>query len=100
MVATYWKNGIFTNLTDSLTKSSNAAVSIATALTFHGADLYIAGYEYIRSFNAISEKQTAVYWKNGIPTVLGSISSDSSINAMAVNGSDIYMAGHSALLGE
>lgn len=50
-------------------------------------DIYVAGY----SQPQVHGKSTAMYWKNGVATVLGQY--DSSASAIAVSGTDVYVAG-------
>jgi glutamate synthase domain-containing protein 3 len=74
-VAAYWKNGVITKLTDSLSDAfgNNIAVS--------GTDVYVTG--------SIDNKG-ATYWKNGKSVTL---SSSGKTFAIAVAGNDVYVAG-------
>jgi len=81
-VATYWKNGVATRLTDSLTFGS------ANAIVANGKDIYIAG-----TITPENGRPTAVYWKNGIKVELPDVGSGYA-NAIAVSGNDIYVAGN------
>jgi len=55
-----WKNGVMTQLTDAY---SNAG---GTSIVVSGSDVYVSGW----IINSNYESQ-AMYWKNGVPTVLG-----------------------------
>jgi len=86
--ATYWKNGVFYNL------SNNTPFSQATAITVSGNDVYIAGIA-----TDSNGYHVPTYWKNGVATMspdnqlIHQLISDYLINAIAVNGTDVYMAG-------
>ena len=71
-LATFWKNGQATHLTDQ--------VSEANAIYIHNNDIYVTG------FKVIDNKKTAVVWKNGIETVL--YVEDNDLESI---GTDIYV---------
>ncbi len=82
-VATYWKNGSPTVLTDG---SVNA---VAFGVAISGSDIYVVGTR-----QSISGAELAICWKNGNPTVLN----DSTFIAaraysVALAGTDVYIGG-------
>ncbi|HEY8929751.1 MAG TPA: hypothetical protein VIM55_11200 [Mucilaginibacter sp.] len=89
-VAAYWKNGVRTYLTET-TKNSEAS-----AIVVSGSDVYIAGYTGDIT-GPTSKQAVAVYWKNGVQITLGDAASatiSSFARAIAVQGSDVYVAGN------
>jgi hypothetical protein len=76
-VATLWKNGVATELTDGTTNLARAY-----AVYVSGTDTYVAGKDGLKS----------VLWKNGIATVLSS-ELYSSAYSVFVSGTDVYVAG-------
>jgi hypothetical protein len=54
-------------------------------------DVYVAGVVYKDQNN--NQSPIATYWKNGVAVSLGGFTLGSSANAIAVSGSDIYLAG-------
>ena len=88
-VATYWKNGMPTQVL-----SNTLTISVANAIVVNGSDVYLAGYTY----NGYG-KTVATYWKNGIAVNLEPTNSpniNSSANGIYVQGNDVYVAGDSA----
>jgi hypothetical protein len=82
-VATYWKNGVATHLTDG-TKGA-----IAYSINVSGNDVYVGGIEQdVPSGNAIIK-----YWKNGMPTTL-SMGPLAEFGSMTVVGNDVYVCGN------
>jgi len=77
-MATYWKNGTPTLLTDTLTNSG------AISIIVDGNDVYVAGYTFSSYF------PVPTYWKNGVKTTFGY---NASISGMCLQGSDIYISG-------
>ena len=75
-IATFWKNGVPTSLTDASTNSSAESVFVS------GSDVYVAGYG------------GADYWKNGVASSL-SVPGSNEIRGWAVyfSGTDVYVAG-------
>ncbi|HQW93057.1 MAG TPA: hypothetical protein PKY28_08145 [Ferruginibacter sp.] len=82
-VATYWKNGVATHLTDG-TKGA-----IAYAIAVSGNDVYVGGIEQ----DAPSGNAIIKYWKNGIPTTL-SMGLLAEFGSMTVVGNDVYVCGN------
>lgn len=80
-IATVWKNGFATNLTDG---SNNA---VANDVVVSGNDVYVVGFE--EGANGV---QMARLWKNGSQAGLAS-TPGSLANAVAVNGNDVYIIG-------
>ena len=90
--AVYRKNGNIVFLTDGRT------AAVATAIAVSGKDVYVAGYEYNGDKNTAepvhSQKSIAKYWKNGVPVVLTDGHANASATAIAVKGTDVYVAGY------
>ncbi len=88
-VATLWKNGVATDLTD----GTNGAV--ANSVFVKGTDVYVAITE-VRA-NGVS---VAKLWKNGVTTVLDAGVADdlgktyAAANAVFVNENTVYIAGY------
>lgn len=82
-VATYWKNGVATYLTDG-TKGA-----IAYAIAVSGNDVYVGGIEQ----DAPSGNVIIKYWKNGISTTL-SMGLLAEFGSMTVVGKDVYVCGN------
>ena len=91
-VATIWKNGVPTQLTDSLHSSRAFSVFVS------GTDVYVAG-EAART--AQQSDYIATYWKDGVPITVPASpgSSYSSLTGIFVYGSDVYVAGGDSLNG-
>jgi len=80
--AMLWKNGVPTRLSDKWSGAKSVYVS--------GTDVYVGG----------AEDSYAAFWKNGVVTVLSSGAADyGAINGVFVYGTDVYLAGGSALSG-
>ena len=81
LIATVWKNGVITSLTD----GTNDAVAKDVAVS--GNDVYVVGYEEDSNGN-----QVARFWKNGVPVKLvdtpGSVA-----NLITVSGNDVFIIG-------
>ncbi|RYF26216.1 MAG: hypothetical protein EOO42_02130 [Flavobacteriales bacterium] len=81
-VATYWKNGVATQL------GTTAGSSDANALVLNGNDVYISGYQI-----GTNGKYVARYWKNGVGTDLTDGTKDAMANDIVIVGTDIFIAG-------
>lgn len=81
-IATYWKNGTPTKLGD-----TTLGFSRATSIVSDGINVYAAGVLF---YNSVS---IPTYWKNGAETRLSNGSLTASVSGIALNGSDIYVAG-------
>lgn len=81
-IATIWKNGVATSLTD----GTNNAVANDVAVSA-GNDIYVVGFQ--EDANGV---QTARLWKNGLQTSLSS-TPGSLANKVVVNGDDVYVLG-------
>ncbi len=80
-IATYWKNGIATPLTDGTNDAFTSAITVIDD------DIYVAGYDEPNG------TKIPTYWKNGIATHL--TTSSGIANDIIVVGDDIYVAGFS-----
>lgn len=83
-MATIWKNGVATTLTD-----GTVSVGVATAVFVVGSDVYVAGYEQEDYFHGGAT--FAKYWKNGVAVKLATVSS--AATGIAVYGTDVYVSG-------
>ena len=83
-VATYWKNGIPTYLTDA-TKGAKA-----NSIVVSGKDVFVAGTEWksTQNFNDIAK-----YWKNGTAVDITDGTIPSCANSIAVIEDRIFIAG-------
>lgn len=79
-IAVYWKNGKEIRLTGGTS---------ADEICLSENEVYIAGFE--RNAEAIN---IMVSWKNGQPTRLTDGKESAGVNAMAVSGQDVYLAGY------
>ncbi len=92
VTAVYWENG--GNAT-TLPTPSGRTYATATAITVSGSDVYVAGY----ASNSTESNDTAVYWvNNGTTTTATTLpvpsgTPSSAAIAIAVSGSDVYVAG-------
>ena len=88
--AVYWKNGTPVNLTNGTYGTySISSIAVANAILINGSDVYIAGNSIAANGNTV-----ATYWKNGVAVNLTDGSTNSAIMAIAVNNSDVYVAGY------
>lgn len=94
VIAKVWKNGIATVLS----KDTFNTVDASHIKVVNG-DVYVTGTGYTSSqqFNII---ERALYWKNGVITVLPAASIISGAGALFINNGDIYIAGHEAGSGQ
>lgn len=83
-MATLWKNGVATTLTD-----GTVSVGVATAVVTSGSDVYVAGWEQEDYYHG--GPQYAKYWKNGVVVKLSTVSS--AATGIAVFGNDVYVSG-------
>jgi len=86
-VATYWKNGVATQLTD--TTSNNFTNSIAT----NGADVFVVGSTH----TSAKGNSIATYWKNNVPVQLVDASPSSGAYGIAFNNTDVYVVSFEAM---
>ncbi len=82
-VATVWKDGVATPLTD----GSRYAWALSVAIS--GSDVYVAGTEYAGTAGL----RIAMVWKNGVPTPLTDGSKDARALSVTISGRDVYVAG-------
>lgn len=90
--AQYWDQGVATNLVDNLVDSIGGNIiglPNTTGIYVSGTDVYLAGV--VSGTGAYA----AVFWKNGVATILG----NGSANSIFVSGSDVYVAGISVVNG-
>jgi len=87
----YWANGIATDLNTGydLTSPNNNYGQVCSVFTA-GNDLYIAGM--VETTNQMINN--AVYWKNGVETVLPSSAANAFACSIYVSGDDVYVAGY------
>jgi hypothetical protein len=83
-VATYWKNGLPTELTDGM------ALSIAYSIFVSGEDVYVAGFA---CQDLAPNCAIATYWKNGVPVQLTGLTG-STVSSIFVSGTNVYASGN------
>lgn len=81
MVATLWKNGVQTALTDGIRFAQ------ATDIAVSGNDVYVVGFETINGIDV------AKLWKNGIATNLSDGVNHENAIAIELSGQDVYIVG-------
>ena len=87
----YWANGVATDLNTGYDLSSpNNNYGQVCAVCTSGNDLYIAGM--VETTNQMINH--AVFWKNGVETVLTGSTANSFAGSICVNGNDVYVAGY------
>lgn len=79
--AVFWKNGVFTDLTDR-TLGSNA-----TSVYVSGTDVYVGG----------RENTVARIWKNGVATSLSNGTLFNMVSTLCVNGTNVHASGYEML---
>ena len=84
-VATVWKNGAATSLTD------GTGHAHATGVAVDGADVHVCGVGLVTT--AVGQALAAALWKNGVAVPLRTTSPVSFASAVAVQGHDVYVAG-------
>ena len=82
-VATYWKNGVPTELTNGTT------LSIAYSIFVAGPDVYVAG---LACQTLTAGCALATYWKNGIQVELTN-ATDTTASSIFISGTHIYVSG-------
>jgi hypothetical protein len=85
--AVYWKNGVATKLSPGSYSAQTSCIAL------HGSDVYIGGGISTITSQTPTGTTTSyqpVFWKNGVATILPAASA---INAITVNGNDVYIAG-------
>ena len=87
----YWANGVATDLNTGYDISSpNNNYGQVCGVCNSGNDLYIAGM--VETTNQMINN--AVYWKNGVQTVLTGSAGNSFSCSICINGNDVYVAGY------
>lgn len=87
-IATWWKDGLATNLTD------GQRWARATGIWVRGSDVFVSGLQQVNAnFDA------AVYWKNGLRVDLTQGQSEARTSGIAVEGDDVYVCGYEVLNG-
>lgn len=94
-IAGYWKNGVAVALSD------GSKTAVAYAVTVSSGDVYVAGYEadgnsYVTNLGVIDRYRVAKVWKNGAVTRLSDGTYHAEAHAVAVSGTDVYVAGREA----
>jgi hypothetical protein len=85
-VATYWKNGVPTQLSD------GRALSIASSIFVSGDDVYVGGFA---CQDLSPDCALASYWKNGVQVQLTN-TTGSAASSVFIAGPDVYVAGNEA----
>jgi hypothetical protein len=89
--ATIWKNGVATTL------SHGERSTVASGLTLSGNDIYVSGNEfndYVPGTGYTGTESIPRVWKNGVTTALTDGARYAFASAVAVSGSDVYVAGY------
>lgn len=93
----YWKNGAETILQK--TKNTNTGL-LATGIAVNANGVYVSGYENNNGDGLNTPNiSTAKYWLNGTATSLTDGKNNAYAYAIAVNGTDVYVAGVETPLG-
>jgi hypothetical protein len=79
----YWKNGVFTPLTD------GKSMADVTGMLIHNNDCYITGY--IKGF--VNDNASAAYWKNGNVIKLTDGTRIAVAKAIAIINNDVHVVG-------
>jgi hypothetical protein len=85
-IATYWKNDVPFNLSDSLSFARIYFVSVVNGTS------YMAGYQVSGNAMQSTGIVSAVVWKNGIATNITESGFSDSIQGFAVNGYNVYVS--------
>ena len=87
----YWANGVATDLNTGYDLSSpNNNFGQVCAVCTSGSDLYVAGM--VETTNQMINH--AVYWKNGVETVLTGSTANSFACSICINSNDVYVTGY------
>jgi hypothetical protein len=87
----YWANGVAKDLnTGNDISSTNNNFGQVCSVFASGRDLYVAGM--VETTNQMINH--AVYWKNGVETVLQSSAANAFASSIYVSGNDVYIAGY------
>ncbi|HEY2350330.1 MAG TPA: hypothetical protein VGH64_15035 [Puia sp.] len=87
----YWAKGTATDLNTGYDLTSpNNNYGIVSSVFASGSDLYISGM--VETTNQMVNN--AVYWKNGVETVLHSSAANAFASSIYVSGNDVYVAGY------
>jgi len=87
----YWAKGIATDLNTGYDLSSpNNNYGQVSAVFVSGSDIYIAGM--VETSNQMINN--AVYWKNGVETVLPSSAANAFASSIFISGNDVYVSGY------
>jgi len=87
--AVYWKNGVMTNLTQTL---SNVTAASANSIYVLNSDVYVAG-----SLAVNHQPAAGVYWKNG---VVNPITGAANLTAIVASSAHVIVAGETDTVGE
>ena len=87
----YWANGVATNLNTGYDLSSpHSNYGELSSVFVSGNDVYVAGM--VETTNQMINN--AVYWKNGVETVLPTTGANAFATSIYVRGDDVYVAGY------
>lgn len=83
LIASYWKNGTITKLTDSTGNADGYAIAI------DNGDVYVAGYTTSKT----NGSTVATYWRNGKEIHLTDGSTNASASAIMIHNGAVYVTG-------
>jgi hypothetical protein len=93
--AAYWKNGVKVSLDNTMHHPNTVQVS---SIFVSGGDVYVSGYKSYAGTGSGTNRQMALYWKNGQEVILSTGSGrfgTRSTSSIFVSGNDVYVSGMS-----